>query len=289
MQFNFIRKYASSNSHCHNVNFKLSCIPDGFVPFALVNMAPKSNYAWNMANSSGRGSRVSGMLKDYIKTYNNVYEECKSEIHEFIAPTLDNNYYFNYDSMVKSGLSGYFNNGISGHRDIMNCSPINGFETTIAVSKGFLGYCNGSNRVTKTLCMLMIKKDYISILKLNLLLGKSIDYTMFEVWINDEVLDSKPLEAFFKGYLLNSLSFTVAIRYKSNMSSLISGFKQPVLDTLAAKREWLVNQELRLRNSLYGEFNPVKEYPKAEELMISDSEHISLKPKEKKIVVELID
>lgn len=298
MNFKFKEKY---NGARDLINFKTSLIQEDVVPFFMVDFSPDiKNSIWNVSgtsthlqnNKSYNKYKYSTLMK-YITTFNSNYNTAKSKLDQFCSIKIFNSYYYNSSSITKGQLIELFNNGAShGFKDILTFFSIG--TDKYYITQGLLAgikIINNTRKIGNSLIMLMVKKDYIPIMKLQMLLGKPILFEYFEIWISDEILlFSDTNKKMFKTYLFDKFNENITIKWKSNMSNLTQGYKTPLLETLDDKKEWLINKELELRNKLYGETNTLKTYTiNFNNEVIIDSNHPELKPKPKKFIVELID
>lgn len=297
MNFKFKERYSSANSL---INFKLSLIPEDMIPFFMVDFSPKGNTTpwvnsvtnYLSKNKSYVKYRPTTLMR-YISTFMGNYNNSVSELDQFCSLRLFDNYYYNGSTVARSQLSGVFSNNMyHSYKDIITTFFLNSAQ--FGITQGLFTTIKNVNNLPKIgtpLIMLMVKKDYIPVLKLQMLLDKPVSFEYFEIWLNDEILLlPETTVKTIKTYLINNLDSRVSIKWKSNMGYLNQSYQVPVLETLADKKEWLVNKELELRNKLYGESNIVKTYTiNSNDQMIIDSTHPKLQPKPKKFIVELID
>lgn len=301
MNLKFKERYSSSNSI---INFKLSAIPDGFIPFFMLDFSPiskgRGNYTWHNSASSGLVKKKSygkyrhTTLMKYISTYNCDYNESKEILELFCSERVFDKYYYNNTTVTRTQIPDYFNNGAPHeYRDIISKFSIG--NDAMGVTQGLFGTIRGTNsstyKITSPLAMLVIKKEAVPLVKLQIIMDKPISFEFFEIWLSDEIFNlSEATRKTIKAYLFDKLDGNIVVKWKSNMNSLTEGYKVPALETLADKREWLVNKELELRNALYGESNTIKTYTiDNSDQMIKDSTHPEVIPKPKKFFVELVD
>ena len=298
MNFKFKERYSAANNL---INFKLSLIPEDMIPFFMVDFSPKgtSSIKWSdyigesLTMHKNYGKYKNSTLLKYVSTWNGIYSESKEELDQFCSLRLFDKYCYNATSVSRSSFSTIFNNN-SAHnfKDVIGTFSLS--DAKYGITQGLFTAIKNVNNLPKIgnpLIMLMIKKDYIPVLKLQMLLDKPIAFEYFEIWLNDEILLlSETIIKIIKTYLINSLDSRISIKWKSNMNYLNQSYQLPVLETLADKKEWLVNKELELRNKLYGESNILKTYTiNSNDQMIIDSTHPKVQPKPKKFIVELID
>ena len=270
------------------------------IPFFMVDFSPKGNTTpwvnsvtnYLSKNKSYVKYRPTTLMR-YISTFMGNYNNSVSELDQFCSLRLFDNYYYNGSTVARSQLSEVFSNNMyHSYKDIITTFFLNSAQ--FGITQGLFTTIKNVNNLPKIgnpLIMLMVKKDYIPVLKLQMLLDKPVSFEYFEIWLNDEILLlPETTVKTIKAYLINNLDSRVSIKWKSNMGYLNQSYQVPVLETLADKKEWLVNKELELRNKLYGESNIVKTYTiNSNDQMIIDSTHPKLQPKPKKFIVELID
>lgn len=301
MNIKFKSRYGNANDP---INLKLSNITEDFIPFFLINMNPRDSYSWlnpsglEMSRPSYKSSNPSVLSKiyHYISTYNSDLNECKSELDNFISPRIIKGYYFNSCSILKNKIIDYFhNNQTHEYNDIISIFPLHGRGPyDYALNQGLISTIKNNGNSYKLgipLVMLMIKKEYVPVLKLQILLNKPLNFEHFEVWVSDYIFSLPEADQkVFQKEIFGKFDSRLSVKWKSNMEFLCSEYKPPVLESLSEKKEWLINQELLLRNKLYGESNVIKTY-QSEEVseIIMESNHPNLVPKPKKVVVELID
>lgn len=300
MNLKFKERYSNAKSL---INFKLPLMQEDMIPFFMVDFSPKfvgpSQYTWHTSaqsnlskNKSYTKYRYTTLMK-YISTFNFDYNEAKAELDQFCSGKLFDKYYYNGATLTRTQIIDVFNNNQAhNYKDIIT-SFILGTDR-YGITQGLLTTLkphNGSYKVGSPLAMLVIKKECVPIIKLQMLLDKPISFEFFEIWINDEVLSFPDVtKKTLKAYLFDKFDTRIPVKWKSNMSCLSQGYRVPALETLADKREWLVNKELELRNKLYGETNALKTYTiSSDDQMVIDSKHPEVQPKPKKFIVELVD
>lgn len=300
MNLKFKERYSNAKSL---INFKLSLIQDDMIPFFMVDFSPKfvgpSQYTWhtNPASTFSKNKSYSkykySTLMKYISTFNFSYPEAKAELDQFCSAKTFEKYYYNGATLTRTQLIDVFNNNQShSYKDIITAFNLG--TDRYGITQGLLTTLkpfNGSYKIGSPLVMLVVKKECVPIIKLQILLDKPISFEFFEIWVNDEILSfPDTTKKTLKAYLIDKFDNGIPVKWKSNMACLSQGYRVPALETLADKREWLTNKELELRNKLYGESNALKVYTiSSDDQMIVDSKHPEVQPKPKKFIVELVD
>jgi len=214
-------------------------------------------------------------------------------VNDIITQSLELNNSVNIEKVGAHRFSGIvekFENKSFNHR--IYSSTYGPENTNILVANNFIA--DNYNGYDCTLAyVLMVKKEYIPILFFNNLLGKAIDLSQFQWWINSEnatrlTTHQKKSYSKFTKYVKNT---NIEIIGKSNINDLLLKFDKPKFNTIAQMQVFnsdltnYVNKTLYNLNTETVELNLSIKKPNITTVPLKG---IRL-PKPKKIIPQLID
>lgn len=217
------------------------------------------------------------VFQDRIENYYNDTELFSTYCNERVAYTthrLGNMFFNNYNddcvnlmdlvairySFLYNSIAGYYN---------------------LQVGRGYVGILDTRTKKSTPLIVLVVKTEYIPYYRIANLLGMPIDYSMFELWVSDEIesLDhyyGNALMDFVGANIFNKLSkesSNIIIKLKSGMISYFDSIPTPKFNSISDRSEWLSSLKNEFINNTYNpsEKLPVKEFT-IEPLTIKDSD-----------------
>ena len=255
-----------------------------YVPFYMVNLCTREYNSYSEFSAKTLLQKAidklpSGITKSILNHRIQLLDVCdlgtakKLLLGQLKATVYTNVLSRNNFNVVDNSRSSYFSAGnifdhINSDSQCINRIKYNHY---LYRNNFFMDYTD-----TKVLYSIVIKKEYLEIVRYCGLLGEEVPLEWFEVWIRQDFIDNLKYKTLFNAFRRIVLSkFTesnLEIKIVKDFSELYSTFKLPVVKSLKAQKEQQKNLSIEFLNYKKGNLIPSLEFDEFEDYDDEDEE-----------------